>query len=618
MVALAAQALLFLSFGQIQVMLAPDQPVPYVYSDEPLVIELVSPQDITCTLGVAIVSHERPDHLLTQDHTIQLLANRPRWITAGELPPRDGPHTVRTSITQGGVTTEHISTVHRIARVSVSNSIPFSVTTASLSEDLLWALRSLPAGTLRLDASAPDIREQVRRARDELGWGIELRVDDSILTREGTLEGMVQSLSSYVNVWDVASSRGPSQTLEMAQAIRRALPNAAVHASTDDPQKLQTLLGLDVRGDIAGAHVNTSRNALRAYARAAEGAGFEGFPLYATSHAVDGSAKGDGTVRRLIEARAQHGSADVEASSLYGEGSFGPGYDEVYGALRILAGSRYAGRLSLEAGQHAEFFRMWNSDSDGDAWVIAVWTDDSQNSKISLAMDGREDLEFLDRFGNGIPISFNDSGDVVLKSRGAVRYLRGQDSATLNQIAARSVRTSADALLTRPEFEPYFDVELKRVLKNLAGYEMGAKIRSDFLMLLRSMPVIEWQWHQRDVDRYSATSLLARLAELARYAAILEQQSGEKFLEPLEVTLAKCANYQQKAVAKWSRGMDARTRWLNAEVSSLVGEARDLARFGRSIEASAVAAIAEWRARCLEVAANAPPRRNSAPEPPVE
>lgn len=619
MVALAAQALLLLGALQIQVVLAPDQPVPYVYGGEPLIIELVSTRDTICTLTVEILSPEGPDQTLAPEQSIRLLANRPRWIAVGELPPYNGPHTVRTRVDEDGVVTERVSTVHRVERTTVTKAFPFTVSTDSLSEKLIWTLRSLPAGTLRLDASVPEFREDAKRARAELGWRIHLRVDDALVSGESTLEEYVRSLSGYVDAWEVASPQGPSRTLEMARSIRNASPNAAVHAIVDDPQALRNLLELDVEGAIVGAVADVSSTALLAYGRAAERAGFEGYPLRATrSPAVHDQRGAYPIVRGLIASRADHGDATIGGDALHGDSGMGPAYDEVYAALRILAGTRYAGNLSLEEGMHVELFRVWDRVSGGESWIAALWSDDPADSPIQIPVKGAKDLELLDAYGNQVALESKKRDAVSIKSKGAVQYLRGRGGPILDRIAAHYVRTQSETLLAKPEFAPHLDEESIRALRNLARYEMGAKIRSDFLMLLRSMPVIEWQWHQGSIETHIATPLLARLAELVRYAAVLEHRSGETFLEPLEITLAKCADYQRRVAPDVGHGVDTRAQWLKMEVSRLVREARDLAVFGRTIEANAVAAIAEWRARCLEVAAAAPPRRNADAGPEVE
>ncbi len=71
MVALATQVLLLFGLGQIQATLAPDQPVPSVYIDEPLVIEFLSPVDTTCSVELDLyVPGQEPRRISLGSHRI--------------------------------------------------------------------------------------------------------------------------------------------------------------------------------------------------------------------------------------------------------------------------------------------------------------------------------------------------------------------------------------------------------------------------------------------------------------------------------------------------------------------------------------------------------------------
>jgi hypothetical protein len=107
-----------------------------------------------------------------------------------------------------------------------------------------------------------------------------------------------------------------------------------------------------------------------------------------------------------------------------------------------------------------------------------------------------------------------------------------------------------------------------------------------------------------------ATTTLARLARLARTLCQLEAVIGVSFLEPLQDTLARCKEFQSMYLTGVTATPQARQRGdrLVAEVRRLMDEAEALAQLDRRIEADAVAALAEWRARGLEYAAKAGPQ----------
>jgi hypothetical protein len=111
------------------------------------------------------------------------------------------------------------------------------------------------------------------------------------------------------------------------------------------------------------------------------------------------------------------------------------------------------------------------------------------------------------------------------------------------------------------------------------------------------------------IQQALAVRLMAGMSRLARGLAVVEHEAGDAFLEPLQETLARCGEYQSLYLTSTGGAADARERgdWLLEEVNALTAEARQLAKRGRTIEADAVAAIAEWRARALSHASKAKP-----------
>src|SRR5690606_1315463 len=102
---------------------------------------------------------------------------------------------------------------------------------------------------------------------------------------------------------------------------------------------------------------------------------------------------------------------------------------------------------------------------------------------------------------------------------------------------------------------------------------------------------------------------LSHLADLARTLCRLEGAREASFLEPLADTLARCEEYQSLYLTGVTTTPQARLRgdWLVQEVRRLMDEAETLAAANAKIEADAVAALAEWRARGLEFATKAGP-----------
>jgi hypothetical protein len=129
-------------------------------------------------------------------------------------------------------------------------------------------------------------------------------------------------------------------------------------------------------------------------------------------------------------------------------------------------------------------------------------------------------------------------------------------------------------------------------------------------------PVLEQQWHDGRLRRDVATPVMASIARMLRALSVVEQESGEPFIELLQETIARCGEYQSQYLTGTSGGTESHERadWLSAEISRLTTEAKALADAGRMIEAVGLASLAEWRARSLEFAVAAKPL--GTPEPP--
>jgi hypothetical protein len=153
-------------------------------------------------------------------------------------------------------------------------------------------------------------------------------------------------------------------------------------------------------------------------------------------------------------------------------------------------------------------------------------------------------------------------------------------------------------------------------LRLLADYAYPAPTRLQFFSIVRCLPDIEEAWHRGVIEPRDAVPLLGRLTAVARELAVIEQESGDEFLEPLERTYSNCEALL-KAFHSAEEGADAqRVGFLRGEVERLLKQARACEAVGRITEAKGVAALAEWRARCLEPAARIPLFDTSDEEPP--
>lgn len=613
MVALAAQLLVLFGAGQIQVTLAPDQPVPAVYIDEPLVVEFRSPVDTTCTVDLQ-VNVPGQQTLRISLGSIRLIAGRPRWVSVDALPPLYGPHSVRILIREPKAETEIAAQFHRIERPTMLDALPLCVNLDGFAEDLLYALRSVPVGALRLRTNDPDLLDKAQYARNAEGYGIRLRADDGEDLGLESLKELARSIRGGADLWELSTSEGPLRLLDMARAIRNGSPGAQVHAVVANPAEFSEILSEDVYHEIEGVVLDAESAALGtvgAFVLVAERAGFERYPLLWFPGLVEGDVGPHEVMQRVIAAVSNSAAAVcLDVKDLYGEEGFGPLFDMLCAATRLLGAATFAGSIACEEDVRGEVFRDWSPDGRGEAWVMALWGAKSEEALLSVSLDPSSGLELLDVYGNQVPLPVDGEGAVSVQVTDVPLYLRGRGGSILERAAAQAVQRVAAEVLADTDLARNLDAETSAALKSLSGFNMGSGTRSEFLIILRSLPVIEWEWNQGTLESAVAVPTMARFAGLSRHLALLEQQSGVPFLDPLEKTLSSCAEFQQRIHDESGRRRlsSPRTDWLMGEVSRLTAEARKLAALGRDIEAQAVAALAEWRARCLEVAGGPPYR----------
>ena len=607
MVALATQVLLLFGFGQIQVTLAPDQPIPSVYIDEPLVIEFLSPVDTTCSVDLDVYVPGQQPHRISLG-SLRLAAGRPLWVPVDSLPPFYGLHAVRLLIQENEDTRKIAGRFHRIERPNIAAALPVCVNIDDFSEDLLYALQSVPLPALRVEADKDELLEEAVRARQLKGFDLHVRVIDAEDVGRQSLKELAASHSGDVDVWELSTTEGPLRLLDMARAIRSGSVNARVHAVVANPAELGELLAEDTYHEIKGALLVSNGAAgspVGAAVRTAERAGYERYPIrWFPTAAGENEAPMD-VVWHLIAGLSEGGAgACLNAGDVYRMEDFGPAYDMLCAATRLLGGRAYIGNITGEEDSQGAVFRDLSARGRGEAWVVALWRNAPDKGPLTLPVAELSDLELLDASGNPLPLPAGDEGSLSIQVTNGPIYLRGWGDSILEETALQEVRRRAAELLEDGALVRSLDAETVAALRNLSRFELDSKGRSEYLILLRSFPVIEWEWNQGTLDTAVAVPALARLAGLARHMALLEHRSGEPFLDPLERTLSSCAEFQRQIRDESGQGFrpGPRVDWLMAEVTRLSAEARQLAKLGRNIEAQAVAALAEWRARCLEVA----------------
>jgi len=605
----------------IDVTLAPDQPIPHIYVGDPLILELESDTDVSVTVRLDVES-DAGDAVTIDLGTIPLRAKGTHWKAVERTPKRRGRYTARITLNTPSGQEEQTHTFCRIDRPAPSLTLPIAVDGLSCTPHELDALAAVSLRRVRVDASLPDVDERIA-AIAAAGMGAIVVFDPAKVVDAPTLaERLAQAHGARIIRWDVEFSHDLPGLVALAPALRTNGSDSSVAFVVRSPAQVRALLGGDARRFASGLVIHRDARTgpdLGAFRRAAESLGRERIPLYVVGQGrpTNESQAGARFLQQLVRARAARVvEADVHSSLVYDDGTFGQGYVLLGGLARVLHGSTYVGRLPLASSVEAHVFR------NAKGWHVVAWTADSERAKATLDIGDVTDLSAASARNNPLdPPSVSGKGQVDLNLTGMPYHLSGTGGRVLLAAARCEARREAGEFLETEAFRKELPDQLFEIVRKVADPETPRLERPDFFVLLRTFPFLESEWHTGGVSRATAISAMANLARLVRCLCVVEQEAGEPFFEPLQDTLARCSQYESLYLTRSSGGPAARERgdWLLAEVGRLMAEAGQLVRDGREIEANALAAMAEWRARSLEYAALPPPPQADIepPAPPV-
>ena len=269
----------------------------------------------------------------------------------------------------------------------------------------------------------------------------------------------------------------------------------------------------------------------------------------------------------------------------------------------------YVGSLPTEGTAQALLFRK------GASWFAALWSE-TEGETVSVPVDGAVSLKLNDARGNELPVPEITNGTLTLTTTPAPVYLTGNGGIILGRAALQEIVKEAKNITNSEIMTAQLPATIPELINEIIAEPQGAGSRLRFLDLLRILPRLEEDWHTRKLPCEVAVPAIRSIAKLARTLCLVEEDRGERFLEPLSDTIDRAAELQSLYLTGSAGSAQARKRgdWILGEVRRLIDEAETLNQAGRKIEATAVAALAEWRAHCLLYAAQAEPVRESAPE----
>lgn len=595
---------------QIDVSLAPDQPVPHVYMEDPLILELVA--DADATVGVRLSVRPVNGAGSTEPEAVDLgsaglRARGVHWRPIEGVATKRGHYAATVRLRSGDAEREEELVFCRIDRPNESLMLPVGVRHADTTGEELRAMAAVGVRRITVPADDPDAAARIEAALAE-GFRVSVYFPPGDASEAATLATTLAAAHvGELACWEIDGRLGADGLRQVASAVRNAGGLAPVAVIVRSPDEL-----LDLFSANGGRHANVvivehdapDEAVLQDYRTVTEASGYEREPLHVRGRGVQaGDDEGARLIQQLIRNAANEVvQTEIGPSLVYRDGAFGSGYVMLAAYARRLDRAVYIGELSVGPGGRAHVFRI------DDAWCVVFWGRDG-GASITVDTGDATDVALSDVYNNPLSPPASNDGSVRLEAAPTPAYLFGRGGSVLGDAARRAAKEAAETFLENREVTEDLPSDLAGIVSKIARNDGARLDRPEFFQLVRAFPYIERQWHAGRLPQASAVSAMAGLARLTRLLCVVEQESGEKFIEPLQDTLGRCSQFESLYLtqSRATNGQKARGDWLLSEVDRLVAEAQALDRIGRGIEANAVATMAEWRARSLEFAAEAEP-----------
>lgn len=601
----------------LEIDIAPDQPLPFIYTDDPLVIELRSDAPADATVQVKIQAAHKSEVIESSYGPVCLHPNGRHWQALKDVPPERGYYTATITAASGGAVTG--KTVHfcRMDRGAPTQALPLYAQVDTEDPKVCLALAAAGISTLRINAARPIAEAQLKEALEANFKAVMVLDCGKVQDPVPLVDRIAREFSSGIIRWEI-DPKGNGETLgKVAEALGKAGSVVPIAVTLSNAADFQALMdkqaGRFVRECVLAADAPGPEE-ISAIRQIAENAGYEQWGIHVFSpNPGTASAQKLHPLLRLIFQNMMSGvlQTGFNAQVVYGT--------ELHESFMLLAGlvhrlpnAHYCGMLTLPEPVMAPVFRS------GNAWLLALWTEgDPYSATISLG--SARELRLTDALNNPLPLNETDKGSFAFMVDASPKYLSGVAGPPPGTAARQRAQQLANAFAGNEVFQKNLPQEMMANLSSVASKPGGDSIRELWLNLVRCFPVLEEQWHTGRLPQAVAVPALANLTGVLRALCTVEEDRGQPFLEPLQDALARCKEYQSLYLtgSVASDKPHERGDWLLSEVRTLMDEAEVLAASGAKIEAVAVATLAEWRARSLEFAMATPLAGATTPGPPA-
>jgi hypothetical protein len=589
-----------------EITVSPDQPLPYSYTDDPLIIEFRSEEAVVVDIHVTATPDHEASPQIAEFSQVTLGPDINRWYALKEMPPLRGPWNLAISIVAGENEENLSADTYRIDRPRDAYGHKIHAYADDIDRNGLLALRSVGIETVRLPVTHPGLSELLETVR-----ALEMKAIVSLSARPvhvALLRALEPSACDALYAWTLRASFDSRSFQESIQALRDLECPKPIYIVLPEGPVPESMVAQTAQGQrLLYEGDPKSLRALR------ETMAMLGLPATPVDGVVPSAKVGDlhGFLPHYVDCIAQGAEGvGIPVSSVYADGRLMPGLGQINGLMQAVPTGQSIGSILQAGGRPVQVFSV------GERWTAAAWASDDTGTLL-LPWSDSISASQVDSWGNSVDDDSDlDQGTYALDE--GLIYVLGVGGPVLREALSNRAKAEALLALEDEELRPAWSGGTRGALSAVASDPAGVSSRVEFFTLLRAFPEIEERWHGGQLTRPVATTALARLATLARTLCGLEAALGSGFLEPLPDTLARCESFQSAYLTGATTSPQARKRgdWLVAEVRRLMDEAEDLAMAERPIEADAVAALAEWQARGLEFAAKASPLsdRQSLPE----
>jgi len=609
----------FSLLAAIHVDVAPDQPLPYTYVDDPIILEVSADEDVMATVQMELVAAGSERRYTLSEQAVALRKRGTAWVAFPDAPSERGFYTVlwRIQHEQGTESGHHI--LARIDRPPKEKLGYVAVDGFGSLPNGWIALHHCGIAQVRLPGNTENcsalVSEAVQRGFTPI---VQISLKQDPPSHEA-LSALFNAGQGRIVRLDVSAAEADvKRTASFVQAVRALAPATEVALEVQSAEGAQAVL--DALMSMNAAYqlpaplsllVNDDKISLiPAFRRQLYRNGIEGAKVYCVI-----SRPFTPTLSPVFRALAQGASGCVIPTSWLYDDTLNLGFALVAGlAHRFPSFERafFLPKKGEAATANGVFF------PDAPSWSLVLFKEATKQEFV-LDCQNISNLLITDAFNNVQSELTKKTEDanagLTLSLEDSPIYVSGIGGKLPATVAAQTFAERCNEILSNEIFRNYLPPTLIEAVQQLSANLGKDDARQAFFLILRMFPELEQGWHAGKIPRGVAIDAQAILTDLLLAFGVLEQERGATLLEPLQDILLRCDEFQSLYLTGFAGTQQEAMRgdWILATVRKLKTSAERSAESGLKTQGIITAAIAEWRARSLE-ATMTPPKLLAAVE----